>query len=212
MTCSRTSALAAAFWIGCAAGAVQADDGFRRGAAVLDVQAPATLALLEQAGSSLSALLGGGGAASLRDLHQASPAYRTLADAVRDDVDALRQEMKGNGRTLYEVTDQNVGRIIDLRWLQSPLASFRLVGVVNRIDRRDFAVLDGDSSCGEVRFIFRLAYRFRRGAATYASRMPFNINAVFAAPAMGDGACGDFARAWVPDRDLAEPKPQADWL
>lgn len=194
----------------CVAGPLQAQDAFRKGIPVLDVQAPATLATLEQGDASLAAVLGAG-AGALRDLYQASPAYRTLTDTVAADVTALRQDMKANGRTLYEVTDQNVGRIIDMRWLQSPLASFRLVGVINRIDRKDFADVADATSCGEVRFIYRLAYRFKRGAVTYASRMPFNLNVVFAVYAAGEGACRSFARAWVPDRDLTESQ-QAEWL
>ncbi|MDX8517815.1 hypothetical protein [Mesorhizobium dulcispinae] len=67
------------------------------------------------------------------------------------DVAALRAEMKAGGRTLYEVTDGNVGRIIDMRWLKTDAARFRLVGVVNRLDRRDFAGPGGEAGCGEVR-------------------------------------------------------------
>jgi hypothetical protein len=120
--------------------------------------------------------------------------------------------MKLNGRTLHEVTDQNIGRIIDLRWLQSPLASFRLAGVVNRLDRQDFSAAGGESDCGEVRLIYRLAYRFTRGATTYASRLPFNLNVVFQAPAGDDSSCRDAARAWIPAADIADAQQQAAWL
>ena len=85
----------------CVAGPLQAQDAFRKGIPVLDVQAPATLATLEQGDASLAAVLGVG-AGTLRDLYQASAAYRTLADAIGADVTALRQDMKANGRTLYE--------------------------------------------------------------------------------------------------------------
>ena len=68
------------------------------------------------------------------------------------DIGELRAEMKAGGRPLYEVTDGNVGRVIDMRWLKTEAARFRLVGVVNRLDRRDFADV-------------RRARRLRRGAA-----------------------------------------------
>jgi hypothetical protein len=186
--------------------------GFAQGAPVIDVQDPAVLSSLERRGFGLGALLDGGRAESLQDLFHGSPAYRQMAEQIGSDVQALRREMKQNGRTLHEVTDQNVGRIIDLRWLQSPLASFRLVGVVNRLDRKDFADLDGEQTCGEVRFIYRMAYRFKRGQRTYASRMPFNLNVVFAANRSTGSSCGDVARAWVPAADQVAVPQQTDWL
>ena len=158
--------------------AVAAEAPWRRGVPVMDVQASAIMPVLERNGFGLAALLGAGTWSNLQQIYTDSSAYRTLADAIAGDVRTLRQEMKQNGRTLHEVTDQNVGRIIDLRWLQSPLASFRLVGVINRVDRKDFSDLSDETSCGEVRLIYRLAYRFKRGAVTYASRMPFSLNVV----------------------------------
>jgi hypothetical protein len=192
--------------------AAGADATFAKSVPILDVRDPALLASLETRGFGLEAILGGGAGPSLRELHAASRAYRTLADQVGADVVGLRREMKQNGRILHEVTDQNVGRILDLRWLQSPLASFRLVGVVNRLDRKDFPDSVGEVSCGEVRFIYRLAYRFKRGAVTYASRMPFNLNVVFRVERGGDATCGDAARAWIPAADLTVPDKQAEWL
>jgi hypothetical protein len=63
-----------------------------------------------------------------------------------------------------------------------------------------------------VRFIYRLSYRFKRGAVIYASRMPFNVNVVFAADGFDESACQTFARTWVPDSDLTAPEGQIDWL
>src|SRR5215510_14596873 len=182
-----------------------------KGTPVLDVQSPALLSRLAQMGFGLPAILSADGAGTLRELYRDSRAYRTLADQDGQDVLALRQDMQANGRMLYVVTDQNAGRVIDLRWLQSPLSSFRLVGVINRLDRKDFADLAGEAGCGEVRFLYRLAYRFKSGEKTYASRMPFNLNVVFTAKPDSDTACRDFARAWVPDADVAAGR-QVDWL
>ena len=68
----------------------------------------------------------------------------------------------------------------------------------------------GEVNCGEVRFIYRLGYRFKRGAVTYASRMPFNLNVVFRVERGGDATCGDAARAWIPAADVTDK--QAEWL
>ena len=208
----RRACLAACLLAFAHPGAAGADVTFAKSVPILDVQDPSLLASLEKRGFGLESVLGGGAGLSLRELYAASRAYRTLADQVGADVVALRQEMKQNGRILHEVTDQNVGRILDLRWLQSPLASFRLVGVVNRLDRKDFADAAGEAGCGEVRFIYRLGYRFKRGAVTYASRMPFNLNVVFRVERGSDAACGDVARAWIPVADVTAPEKQIEWL
>jgi hypothetical protein len=192
--------------------AARTDATFTKAVPVLDVRDPALVAGLEKRAFSLEAVLGGGAASNLRELHAGNPAYRRMADQVGKDVVALRQEMLQNGRVLHVVTDQNVGRILDLRWLQSPLASFRLVGVVNRLDRKDFADLTGEQGCGEVRLIYRLAYQFRRANVTYGSRMPFNLNVVYRVNRGGDAACGDVARAWIPAADVAGPERQIEWL
>lgn len=171
-----------------------------------------TLTTLEGRGFAFAALLGAPRAATLAELRSASPIYADLARWISDDVKALRAEMAANRRPLHEVTDDNVGRIMDLRWLASPLASFRLIGVVNRTDRRDFTALTDQPSCGEVRLIYRLAYHFQRGATTYASRLPVNINAVFDAPRGPDGACPDLARIWTPPPALSGSAEMAEWL
>src|SRR5262245_20222700 len=67
-----------------------AEPPFRPSVPVTDVQSPAAMAALEQKGFGLAALLATREAATLRDLHAASGAYRTLADTIADDVRALR--------------------------------------------------------------------------------------------------------------------------
>ncbi len=172
----------------------------------------ATLTALESKGFALGTLLGAPRAATLAELKSASPVYADLARRVTADVTELKAEMAANRRPLLEVTDDNVGRVIDLRWLGSPLARFRLIGVVNRIDRRDFTALTPSPSCGEVRLVYRLAYHFQRGATTYASRLPVNINMVFDVPAGPSGDCPALARIWTPAAPLPTPGDMAGWL
>lgn len=166
---------------------------------LLDVQDVATLRRLETTGYALADVLGAGRGDSTAALARDSAAFRTIASHVGDDVSALRAEMLANGRRLYEVTDGNVGRVIDLRWLRSPIARFQLTAVVNRLDRQDFAALSGEAGCGEVRLIYRLAYAFddARLKRRLASRLPFTLNAVFSVRAGEGGSCREAAQAWL---------------
>ncbi|TIT24930.1 MAG: hypothetical protein E5W86_16150, partial [Mesorhizobium sp.] len=127
--------------------------GARAQQPVTIVDDPAVLAALDAKGFGFAGIFAMDGDDDLKSLYQEAPAYHAIVETVAADVAALRAEMKAGGRTLYEVTDGNVGRIMDMRWLKTNAARFRLVGVVNRLDRRDFAALSGDKNCGEVRFI-----------------------------------------------------------
>ncbi|RWO38844.1 MAG: hypothetical protein EOS12_29725 [Mesorhizobium sp.] len=170
---------------------------------------PAVLAALDAGGFGFADVLGVDGEDGLKTLYDEAPAYHAIVDIVASDVAALRAEMKAGGRPLYEVTDGNVGRIMDVRWLKTDAARFRLVGVVNRLDRRDFMPLQGDRSCGEVRFIYRLAYSFRKNGKLLASRLPFNFNAVYSAAPDADGGCVGTAGRWAPQLDESV---DAGWL
>ncbi|QCK87733.1 hypothetical protein E8L99_19225 [Phreatobacter aquaticus] len=143
-------------------------------------------------------------------LSRGSEAYRRIVQTVTADVGALRAEMAATGRRLYEITDGNVGRVFELAWLTSPSARFRLVGLVTRFDRRDFA--DDPASCGEVRLIYRLAYRIERGGRALASRMPFSVNVVHDLGKPAEGTCADVVRRFAPDAGGASPAGQAAWL
>ncbi len=167
---------------------------------------------LEQSGKGFATLMGAPDAASLDLLAARSPLYADFAAAIAADVNELRARMAADGRPLFEVTDANAGRVIDLRWLSSPLAAFRLAGVVNRADRRDFTALTDRPSCGEVRLVYRLGYRFARGGTEYASRLPVNVNAVYDVPAGADGACPDLAARWMPPAPDLAAAPLAQWL
>jgi D-alanyl-D-alanine dipeptidase len=85
----------------------------------------------------------------------------------------------------------NVTRIFNEKWLTSPTGQFILMGVVNRMDRRDFT----PGTCGEVRFIYRLAYETQMKGKTYASRMPTTLNMVFNYKDEGQ-SCLDLAKRW----------------
>lgn len=169
---------------------------------------PKTMTALEGKGYHFARIFGADDQ-SLGELYRSQPAWQAIVDLVGKDIADLRAEMKAGGRTLYEVTDGNVGRVMDIRWLKTEAARFRLVGIVNRLDRQDFARLRGEVGCGEVRFIYRLAYRFKAKDRTMASRMPFNLNAVYTAKPDADGGCAGVASRWTPG---IEDTADAPWL
>lgn len=176
---------------------------------VLHVDDRALLTELEGRGYAFEDVFGAEVGVGLAALQAASPAYRSIVSIISRDVAELRAEMKAGGRVLFEVTDRNVGRVMDMRWLATDAARFRLVGLVNRMDRRDFADLRGEAGCGEVRLIYRLAYRFTAKKRTMASRMPFNFNAVYSVLPDEDGGCEATVARWTPGLDEAL---DAGWL
>lgn len=176
---------------------------------VLYLDDRALLTELEGKGFAFEDLFGVPPEEGLGRLHDRSAAYRAIVTIISADVADLRAEMKAGGRTLYEVTDGNVGRVMDMRWLSANAARLRLVAIVNRMDRKDFSDLRGEQGCGEIRLIYRLAYRFKAKGRTMASRMPFNVNAVYTLPPDPDGGCEGVAARWTPGLDEAV---DAGWL
>jgi hypothetical protein len=172
---------------------------------VLAVDDLPTLRALERSGYALGDVLSTPGSETTAELTAASAPFRTLSAAIATDTADLRAEMKANGRPLREVTAENIGRVMDMRWLASPLARFRLVGVVNRIDKRDFGQAVG--TCGEIRLIYRLGYRFEgaKKGKLYSSRLPVSLNVVF--EMLGD--CRETARSFVPAGEVSDV---AAWL
>ncbi|MER8723493.1 hypothetical protein [Mesorhizobium sp. M0208] len=173
------------------------------------VDDPAVLAELDSKGYGFAGIFGVDGKGDLKTLYDKAPAYHAIVETIASDVAALRAEMKAGSRPLYEVTDGNVGRVMDMRWLRTDAARFRLVGIVNRLDRRDFAALQGDTSCGEVRFIYRLAYSFKKNGKVLASRLPFNFSAIYNVAPDADGGCVGVAGRWAPQLDESV---DAGWL
>ncbi len=97
------------------------------------------------------------------------------------------RHLSNNSQYPYEVEyDGDEPRHFDTRWLNSKFGAMKLIGVINRMDRVDF----DPSSCGEVRFIYRLSYR----TAKSSSSLPFFVNVVKTYPKRDD--CRVFAQRW----------------
>jgi hypothetical protein len=80
-------------------------------------------------------------------------------------------------------------RLFDPSWLSSSAFRFELAGVVNRVDRKVFA----PGTCGEVRFLYRLAYRAEVQEQVIESRVPMTLNVVRWLP-QGDQCLTELSR------------------
>ena len=69
-------------------------------------------------------------------------------------------------------------RLFDKRWLWSKFSFYELVGVVPRFDRAPFSSNE-KYKCGEVRLIYRLAYKRDYQKEKIYSRLPMTFNMVF---------------------------------
>jgi hypothetical protein len=148
------------------------------------VRDPATLMPLESR-FSLSAMLGATGASGA-ELKASSAAYRAIVDTVTAEVKAVAASDKSAGKG-FEFTH----RLFDERWLGSADVRFELTGIANRID------LAHRGGCGEVHFVYRMAYTTDGPSSTRIdSRVPFTINVLVPIP--DDGAqCSTVARKWL---------------
>ncbi len=105
--------------------------------------------------------------------------------------------LSNNSQYPYTIEyDGDEPRHFDQRWLASPFGAMKLIGIVNRMDRVDF----DPSSCGEVRFIYRLSYRTQNSS----SSLPFFLNVVRTYPKQPD--CSAFARRWLGKQTIASLK------
>lgn len=190
---------------------------------LLDVRAPELLEQLENRGDSRLSLgemlqraaglekIEPTGLTPNSQLDAQNPVYAALVRRLTSD---LEKYDKGFGIPSVKINaeakkfpDGNVARQFDEHWLKSSWGYFLLTGIVNRYDRKDFS---SPANCGEVRFIYRLAYQKEAPSGTsYASRLPVFLNLVFEYPFQSD--CSEFARRWQAPEGLA-PEAMGDWL
>jgi hypothetical protein len=195
------------------------------------ISEPSLLRILEQRSNlKFSEILEGPNflSASTSDLAKDSLLYQSFVEELKNDLkETLRKEL---------LHKKNIGvgmmhdrRLFNEEWLHSPLSRYELVGIVNRLDRVAFSrnkdenesgsdlIPNSKSTCGEIRFIYRLAYQLptyqgivkknaddHLSSATQAglidlySRLPMTVNAVFWVKNI-DGtwnSCKRFVKAW----------------
>ncbi len=171
----------------------------------LVLQDPEILEVLEAQGLSLGARLLGSAPAlgHNRELGERSAAFRDVVASVTEDLAELKNQDKNLGPSMAFPH-----RLFDARWLKSPAAHFELAAVINRLDRRPFL----PSSCGELRFVYRLKYSELVKGQRISSRLPFTINLVsFQYGAPGGKGCQDVAKTWLEARDH-KGKDLSAWL
>lgn len=99
--------------------------------------------------------------------------YQSIVKVLARDLDEIKKSDK-----YLSVTMAKKHRLFDKRWFNSKYSFYELVGVFNRIDRTPFAP-EQNYSCGEVRLIYRLAYRKTKNKEEIYTRLPFTFNVVF---------------------------------
>lgn len=98
------------------------------------------------------------------------------------------RHLSNNSQYPYAVEyDGDEPRHFDTRWLNSTYGEMKLIAIVNRMDKVDF----DPSSCGEVRYIYRLSYHTPKSG----SSLPFFLNVVKHYPRQAD--CTAFAKRWI---------------
>lgn len=164
-----------------------------KGVAITDSEA---MRVLETRGFAFSSLMSRGwkrgqstSVMSNAELAKVAP-IAALKSVVGDEFSAyLDNYIKRTGITRSRITEGTKGsyRLFDLDVLVSEHARFELVGVINRMDR----IFRSPATCGEIRLIYRLAYR---------------IEALGMKPRLKEGGNPRRDKDWIFDR---QPK---DWL
>jgi hypothetical protein len=155
------------------------------------------LEALERRGLSLGALFGAGDAKTNDQLSR-WPAFAPLVATLEDELARAGAGDKQAGVDVARFSH----RLFDRRFFRLPQASFKLAGVVNRLDR---AAYDA-SSCGETRLIYRLSYAFD---AERTSKLPMTIGVELEVP-RGTDCVGAVAHWREPPHSDAETR--AAWL
>lgn len=167
----------------------------RMGQAVdLFLDDPTSLAQLEKQGFDFARLaLNEKDGVSNNEALTRNRVYATIVKSLGQDL----QDLKKKDPRLF-ISMKGVHRLFDSQWLAANYAFYELVGIINRMDRLSF----NPSSCGEMRFIYRLAYQTHAPSPVY-SRLPMTINSVFWIP-RGAENCQGAARLWTAFRAQVE--------
>ncbi len=157
---------------------------------------PKILIPLEKNGFQFSERIAGKAAHDFNNAQLLSnPAYSSLVKTIENDLNEIR---------IRDFPRLGVGmkyphRLFDSRWLKSAEAHFELVGISNRMDRQPFT----PNACGEIRFIYRLAYKTKTKGELITSRLPLTINFVtWGLDENGKTNCQAIANRWFIPKNL----------
>src|SRR5450432_3541274 len=168
-----------------------------REAGILSIIDPEVLEALEAAGMSFGEMIDGPASrGSANDVLARAARYGALVKTLEHDVADLARADPSAGVSVAKFSH----RLFDTRWLRSPAAHFELVAVVNRIDRAGIV-----GGCGEVRFVYRLAYAMQNGGAPIASRLPMTVSFEMSTLGGEGQDCKSAAARWfAPSADRTE--------
>lgn len=176
------------FWISAAEARVE-------NGVLLLVDQPEILKALEENGFSVSEMVEADSKKYPQNkLWSHRPGYRSIISPIVKSLDALAES-----DSHLSVTMSKSHRLFNQKWLSSEDARYELVGVVNRLDRQPFSI--EKNICGEIRFIYRLAYRKKIKTQWIYSRLPMTMNVVYWAQ---EKDCAILAKLWMMTE---EPKP-----
>lgn len=171
--------------------------------AVTDAQ---VMILLEKSGFRLQDLLNDGRAQVFNnaEFFAGNSLYKQFVEQTRVDIAASVTEENRHRPDWGDVgkTLKSKRRQLDPAWLINKDAHYELTGVVNRIDR----VVFEPETCGELRFLYRLAYKTKK----INSRLPLTINMVYDLKKTPQG-CVEYINAWRAPNDLRH-ESFADWF
>ena len=153
----------------------------------LAITKPETLKLIEAQGFSLGDLITPGARTGVLDNSElAKSNFKPVLDNLRAEMALYQRQNPKSGVGMS--FDQ---RLFDLNYLTHGRARFVLVGVINRMD----LAYKNSENCGEVRFIYRLAYNVQNHDLTVSSRLPITVNLVFDTGSRA--TCQSLAKVWL---------------
>jgi hypothetical protein len=183
-----TSAFAVALFLSSGfSAAAHATENLQRGLVITD---SGVLKALEKKGFALSDLVTGTGTVGIQSNGSLAtvPAFKSVIDNLAAEMAEFKKKnpKAGVGMAFGQ-------RLFDLEYLKNGRARFALAGVINRMDQG----YKTGNRCGEVRFIYRLAYSVKDKGADVTSRLPMTINMVMNAGTTKDQSeCAELAQAW----------------
>ncbi len=162
--------------------------------ALTHIDDPSRLRSIEESGFSFAELVFN----QQRSLDNAElarlPMYKSFFDVLAKDLDDSAAK-----DPYLAVNMSKKHRLFDKDWFSSAKARFELVGIFNRADRDVFSKSE-HGKCGEIRFIYRLAYTFKQQNRAVYSRLPMTVNVVFYAsgkPAPSERDCRITHSSWA---------------
>jgi hypothetical protein len=124
------------------------------------------------------------------------PAFRPILESIQTELELFKKEFSKKGDTVGVGLEYH-NRLFDAQFLQDDRANFSLVGIINRMD----TAYKNSENCGEVRFIYRLAYAVElpneKEKKIVSSRLPMTINLVLHAKSKDSAmTCSEIAKRW----------------